>query len=128
MLSREQLLGSFVRKYRTVPTPVGEVRIRNLTEGEKSDFESGSLQADGKLSMAHVRSQRRKLVALTVVDDQGQLVFSQPGDVDRLKNVDGAVTTAIFKAAREHCGFEVDELDATEKNCGEAGESDSPTA
>jgi hypothetical protein len=33
-----------------------------LPEAEKSDFESGSLKEDGKLNLAHVRAQRRKLV------------------------------------------------------------------
>jgi hypothetical protein len=127
MLTRDQLLGSFTRRFRLVETLAGQVRIRNLTEAEKSDFESGSLQADGKLNLAHVRAQRRKLIAAVLVDDAG-LPLLQPGDIDRLKDLDSAVTTAIFQAATEHCGFSTDDMEELEKNSAAAGGDDSPTA
>lgn len=126
MLTREQLLGSFTRRFRTIDTVAGQVRIRNLTEAEKSDFEAGSLKEDGKLNMAHVRAQRRKLVALCLVDQNGQRLL-QPGDEGRLKDVDSAVTSAIFVAATEHCGFTGEEMEELEKNFAAAGGDDSPT-
>jgi hypothetical protein len=127
MLTRDQLLGSFTRRFRLVDTLAGQVRIRNLTEAEKSDFEAGSLQADGKLNLAHVRAQRRKLLAAVLVDDAGAQLL-QPGDLDRLKDLDSAVTTAIFGAATEHCGFSRDDMEELEKNSAAAAGDDSPTA
>jgi len=115
MLTREQFLGSFTRRFRTVNTEAGEVRIRNLTEAEKSDYEAGSLKDDGKLNLAHIRSQRRKLIALVLVDDKGEPLL-KPEDAARLKDLDAAVTSAIFAAATEHCGFTGEEVAELEKN------------
>ena len=126
MLSREQFLGSFQRRYRTVDTLAGRVRIRNLTEAEKSDFEAGSMKDDGKLNLAHVRAQRRKLIAAVLVDDAGELLL-EPGDVAKLGKLDAAVTAAIFAAATEHCGFTGEEVEELQKNFEVAGGDDSPT-
>lgn len=126
MLSREQFLGSFQRRYRTVQTLAGQVRIRNLTEAEKSDFEAGSMKEDGKLNLAHVRAQRRKLIAAVLVDEAGELLL-QPGDTATLGKLDAAVTAAIFAAATEHCGFTGEEVEELEKNYVAAGGDDSPT-
>ena len=127
MLTREQLLGSFQRRYRMVPTDIGPLRIRNLTEGEKADFEAGSLTAEGKLNLNYHKGQRRRLCALTLVDDNGALLLGQ-GDAERLKDVDSSVTAAVFAAAMEHCGFSRDEQKELEKNFDEAPAAASPTA
>lgn len=126
MLTREQLLGSFQRRYRTVDTIAGHVRIRNLTEAEKSDFEAGILKENGKLNLTHVRRQRRKLIAAVLVDDAGELLL-KPGDVDRLKDLDSAVVAAIFGAATEFCGFTSEEVEELAKNFDAAGGDGSPT-
>jgi hypothetical protein len=126
ILSREQLLGSFERRYRTVDTLAGQVRIRNLTEAEKSDFEAGNLTEEGKLNLKHVKTQRRKLIAAVLVDADGKLLL-QPGDVESLKGLDAAVTSAIFHAATEHCGFSGEEKEELAKNFDAAGGDDSPT-
>jgi hypothetical protein len=126
MLSREQLLGSFTRRYRMIETLAGQVRIRNLTEAEKSDFEAGGLKENGNLNLTHVRATRRKLLATVLVNDAGQLLL-QPTDLDRLKDIDAAVTSAIFAAATEHCGFTGEEVEELKKNSEAAGGDDSPT-
>lgn len=126
LLSREQLLGSFERRYKPVDTLVGQVRIRNLTEAEKSDFEAGSLKDDGKLNLTHVRGQRRKLLAAVLVDDAGEPLL-RPGDEARLRDVDSHVTSTIFAAATKHCGFTPDEVLELEKNFDAAGGDGSPT-
>jgi hypothetical protein len=120
MLTREQFLGSFTRRFRSVKTEAGEVRIRNLTEAEKSDYEAGSLKDDGKLNLAHIRNQRRKLIALVLVDDKGEPLL-KPEDAARLRDLDAAVTSAIFTAATEHCGFTGEEVAELEKNFDAAG-------
>ena len=127
MLTREALLGSFKRRYRDVQTQSGTLRIRNLTEGEKSDFEAGSLTAEGKINLNYHRGQRRRLCALTLVDESGELLLRQPGDADRLKDVDSSVTATVFAAAMEHCGFSRDEQKELEKNSDEATADASPT-
>lgn len=127
MLTREQLLGSFERRYLDVQTIIGTLRIRNLTEGEKADFEAGSLTSDGKLNLNFHRGQRRRLCALTLVDANGDSLLSKPGDTERLKDIDASVTAAVFAAAMEHCGFTRDEKEELEKNFAEATADASPT-
>jgi len=127
MLTKDQFLGSFRRTFREVETPIGTLRIRNLTEGEKQEFEAGSLKADGKLNLSFVRSQRRRLVALCLVDDDGQPLLTDASDVARLKDVDAAVIVRLFDAATEHCGFSAEEVEELGKNYDAATAEDSPT-
>jgi len=126
MITRDQLLGSFKRRYTFSETILGPLRIRNLTEEEKEEFEAGNLDKEGKLNLRAVRKQRRKLFVALVVDDEGNPLLPEPGDVERLKGVDSAVTAAVFRDGTKHCGFTDDELDELEKNFAEATADDSP--
>lgn len=125
-LTKAQLLGSFVRRYRDVETIAGTVRIRNLTEGEKSEFEAGAVKDDGKLNLSYVRTQRRKLICLVLVDTDGEPLLDA-GDAESLKALDAAVTGAIFAAATDHCGFSREEAEELKKNYAEASGVGSPT-
>lgn len=105
MLTREQLLGSFTRRYQEVETPIGVLRIQNLTEAETADFQAGNLTPKGEISEAYQKIRRQRLVAAVLVDANGTKLLNQPGDAGRLGGVDGAVVTAVFVAALKHCGL-----------------------
>jgi glutamate-1-semialdehyde 2,1-aminomutase len=65
-------------------------------------------------------------IAAVLVDNDGKLLL-QPGDVESLKGLDAAVTSAIFHTATEHCGFSGEEKEELAKNFDAAGGDDSPT-
>lgn len=130
MLTREQLLGSFKRSYKTVTTSFGDARIQNLNEDELSDFYSGQFTSKGELDERYQRVRRRRLVAACLVDYHGKRLLDKPGDIGRLgPAADSALITTLFLACLEHCGLQKIEEDAEKlkKNSGEAPGTDSPT-
>lgn len=130
MLTRDQLFGSFARKYRDVPTAIGTARIQNLNEDELCEFQAGQLTADGKISDQYQRQKRRRLVAMCLVDEAGKRILDKPGDITRLgPAADSAVITAIFLACLDHCGLSKleEEAEETRKNCEPTPGEDSPT-
>lgn len=131
MLTRDQLFGSFQRRYRTVPTPLGDARIQNLNEDELSEFYRGQVNAKGELDERYQLSRRRRLVAACLVDDEGRRLLTQPGDIARLgPSADSALITTLFLACLDHCGLQKveAETEGLEKNSGAAPGTDSPTA
>lgn len=119
-MNREQFLAAGKsRRYdvvRDVPQ-LGDVRIRSLTEREKSEFEQRQLTRDGaKLSRAErlVRS-RAALVACCVVDDAGERLL-QDDDVDTLLGMDGLITQRLYDAIVVHVGYAKADIEALAKN------------
>ena len=127
MLTREQLLGSFQRRYQTVETPLGEVRIQNLNEGEKSLWQDAQRGKDGMLLQGWLGKSRRQLVVACVVDADGKRMF-QSGDAESLKSVDSGVIAAIADACSDHIGLPDAEKKDLEKNSDGARADGSPTA
>jgi hypothetical protein len=127
MLTREQLLGSFQRRYRTVETPLGEVRIQNLNEGEKSLWQDANYDKDGRLVANWLSKSRRRLVAACLVDEAGNRIL-QAADAEQLKTVDAGIIAAIADACSDHIGLPLAEAKELEKNSDGAHADGSPTA
>jgi hypothetical protein len=124
LTTREQLLGLTTRRYRTVEIAGLRFRIRNLSESEKSDFEASVLTSEAKYSLGKIRQQRRKLICLCLVDDRNEPLM-RPEDSEQLKAIDGAVTSRLYDACREHCGFEEGDLEDLVKNSEKIHDADS---
>jgi hypothetical protein len=106
-LKTSELLAATSRRYLLVPIPeLGgrAVRLRNLTEAERSDYEAEVLDQRGKISRPKLAQAKRRLVVLTAVDDDGKQLFSG-GSIDALSAVDGAIVGRLYDAAQRHCGF-----------------------
>jgi hypothetical protein len=118
-LSRQEFLQRTPRRYEDVPLPVkgGTVRIRSLTEAEKEAFEAAMLTDSGQVKRSAMRSARRRLILLCLVDDAGELLL-QPTDIDALADLDGADLAVLQDAAMKHVGFKASDLDNLEKNSG----------
>lgn len=118
-MSLERLLAkSATRRYLEVEIPeIGEtVRIRSLTERERSAWESSMLTKDGKLvSPAQLANTKRRLVALSLCNEAGERIVSDD-QVEVLGDLDAAAFARIFDAASELCGLEKRDIEALEKN------------
>ena len=104
VVTRDQVLGLSVRRYRRVRLAGVFFRIRSLTEDEKSIFES-SILAGNDLDTDALLTARRRLVAMCLVDDVGDSLFGMD-DEAKLGGMDGRVMSDLYDAIREHCGFE----------------------
>lgn len=129
MLTREQFFAAKQRRYLEVPIPeLGDTaRIQSLTELEKSRFEMQATTSAGKYSKEKLMYWRQRLVCLVTVDEAGNRVFSDD-DVGKLSDIDGAVTSRIFDAAQEHCGFQPGDIEDMVKNSGRVPVDDSPSS
>jgi len=125
--TREQLNTELrKRRYDFVDLPNGlSVRIRSLTEFEKSNFEIELLKkkSDG-VNLNKLKFARQRLISLTAVDNDGELLFDDKTD---LNNYDGAMTAKIYDEARIHCGFEDGDIEGLVKNSSGIVGDDSPT-
>lgn len=84
-----------------VPEWGGTVRVRSLIGSERDAFEA-HVAGDGK--KANLDNLRARLVALTIVDDKGERVFSD-GDVKKLGMKNAAALNRVFDAAQRLSGL-----------------------
>lgn len=127
LMNRDDLLGQIQRRYVDAPLPDGrKLRLRSLTDREKSDYENEILTSKGGLNHSKVKAARRRLIVLCAVDEHNEVMLSA-ADVARLEEVDGAVTSAAYDAARIHCGFEAGDIEGLVKNSELIPDCSSPT-
>ncbi len=116
MLTKSQILQSRPRETRDIHVEEfgGVVRIRALTTSERSRFES-SLQTKGKSDPKKVVLVREKLLVQSVVDDSGNLMFSE-ADIPALSAQPAKAVEKIFNAIQELSGFSDVDVESLEKN------------
>lgn len=108
--SRDELLKYAKRRY----IEVDGVRIQSLTELELSELRTRwAIRYEKSKEIDLVM--RRETIAAVIVDDSGSRMFSE-SEVHIIAEWDGAITERIYRAAREHCGFnDADEVNTQEK-------------
>jgi hypothetical protein len=111
----------------THPTFGLSFRIRSLMEREKTPYELLSLPNSAKTPESK-RSIKVELLALCLVDEDGNPTVKTPEQKAALYDVDGAVTGWIYGECRDHCWPDVPEsVESAEKNSGNTGGSSSPS-
>lgn len=88
------------RRYTTIQSALGPVRVRSLTDGEERSLAMLAYDDEGKTIAAEYTAADR-LIA-TVVDEDGDLMFVS-NDRERLAALDYAVTKPLIKAIVRHC-------------------------
>lgn len=125
-VSRADLLGRSKRRYVDVPLPTGgKVRVRSLSEAERTEHEMSVLDAKGDWKRSLAAQQRRRLIAVTVCDGEGSLLFSTR-NLEEVARLDSADAAAIFDAAAKLSGLRKSDIEELEGNSEEADGSDSP--
>lgn len=90
----------------------GEVIVRGLTGAERDAFEQGIVETRGKNTRMNLKNIRARLVALTVVDEQGNRLFSDD-DVEPLGRKSATALNRVFEVAQRLSGLtpaDVEEL------------------
>jgi hypothetical protein len=112
-----------------VPEWGGSVRVRSLTGTERDAFETCLVKVvDGK-RVPDMENLRAKLLAATLVDENGTPLFSvgDVGDLSDLGSKSAAALDRIFGVAQRLNGMAADSVEAAVKNS-EPGQSDGFTS
>lgn len=131
MLTREELLGRRKRRYDIVDLPGGgQVRIQSLTEGERTRHELKTSDSKGRWSKTHAVDARCHMIAISVVDEAGELLFDEQTDLDAIREMDSADAAVIYAACLDlNAGKRADDDDETEaasKNLSGPTDGESP--
>ena len=125
-LGRSELLAPAERKFKTVVTPLGAGRMRSVTERERSQFESDTLDKSGKLSKRSLLTVKPRLIIMCAVDDNGELLFTS-ADTERLLEMDSITANLLSDEAQKLCGITETDIEELEKNSVAHLEEDSPS-
>ena len=101
-LTRDQILESSDLKTATVDVPEwgGAVIVRTMTGADRDAFEQTLVITDDKgTRKTDLTNMRAKLVAMTVVDDAGNRMFSE-GDIVLLAKKSATALARVFDAAQ----------------------------
>lgn len=117
LATREQFLLPAKRRFKDLTLPVSghSMRIRNLMESEKEAYEAELLNPKGGVKFDKLKSGRRRLVQLCLVDQEANLLL-EPKDVDKLSQLDGADMAFLQEECMVHCGFKDGDLEGLVKN------------
>jgi len=98
LVDLKTLLGMTDVEYLTCATSIGRVRFRTLDEEATAIFEQSSFDK-GVYCPVRARGRRRRLLALMMVDAQGNKLFRTEDDVEQAKRIRGPVLRELFEFA-----------------------------
>jgi hypothetical protein len=128
--SRNDLLKLCQRRYAYVEVNDDlSVRIQSLSEKEKSDYETRLISKNGRgILKDRLADATRRLIVLCVVDEKGDRLFNE-NDLSVIAELDSFVSSRIYEACQEHCGFNKTDIEDTVKNSEalQIHDDDSPT-
>lgn len=113
MLRRDAILAAARLERETVHVPEwgGDVLVQELTAAARDDFERALVGADGRLGP----NIRARLVALSVVDEDGNRLFSD-ADVAELAKQPAKAMDRVFSVAQRLSGLRPEDLEEAAKN------------
>lgn len=102
------------------------IRLRSLTAGEHAEFEASSLSKTGGLIAERLKEAKRRLLAMTLVNEAGDLELSLE-DIAAMQETDGGLVNWAYGKALEHCRIKESEVEELAKNSVAIGGDSSPT-
>ena len=136
LLSREEILGANDLPTEDVEVPEwgGSVRVRTLTGTERDEFESSTITMKkvkkGKRTVTesapNLRNIRAKLVARSIVKEDGTLMFPNSEDVFVLGEKSAAALDRVYEVSARLSKITDEDIEELEKNSS-SGQSESST-
>lgn len=101
LLGRNDILGFDDIKTEDVSVPEwgGVVRVKAMNGFERDAFEGSLVETRGKMQVVKMDNVRAKLVAKTVIDENGDLIFTV-GDIEALGRKSAAALDRVFSVAQ----------------------------
>ncbi|HMA26085.1 MAG: hypothetical protein ACM33U_09085 [Solirubrobacterales bacterium] len=131
LLTRDQILIERERATVDVDVPEwgGTVRVREMSGKERDHWEASVVQVVGRQQRLRLENLRARLVAMTAVDEMGNLLFSEK-DVQALGQQSAAALERVFDASRKLSRLSDDDVKELVEGFGNApngaSTSDSP--
>lgn len=121
LLSREDILNvkDLVEERVDVPEWGGLVIVRCMTGAERDAFEASILEVKGKKYDVNLQNMRAKLIAHSVVDQDGKPLFKE-SDVRALGQKSAAAMNRIYEVAQRLSGISKEDVEELAKNSGGA--------
>ncbi len=121
LLTRKQILEAKDIEDEIVPVPEwgGSVKVQGLTGTERDQFESALLKGKGKNTTMNLRNVRAKLVAHSIVVDDGNRVFNDH-EVGVLGAKSAAALDRVFAVAQKLSGITKEDVEELAKNLDDA--------
>lgn len=100
LLTADQILAADDMVYEVVEVPEwgGKVRVKALTATDRDDFESSMIKGTGKNQRVSTENIRAHLVARTIVDKNGKILF-QKTQIDALGKKSAAAMDRVYEVA-----------------------------
>ena len=98
-----------------VPEWGGIVLVRGLTANERDKLESDTLDQRGKKVTMNLERIRARMVAASVVDENGKKMFT-PADVTKLGEKSAVALDRVFEVAQELSGMSAKDVEELTKN------------
>lgn len=112
LLGREDILNAPDIETVTVKVPEwgGAVLVRGLTGEERDIYEQSLIRVRGKKRDVDMRNARARLVAMCVVDENGDRIFSDE-DVAALGKKSSAALDRVFDVAQRLSGLREEDME-----------------
>lgn len=126
LLTKAQILGvaDLVHEDVDVPEWGGAVRVQMLTGAERDAFEQEIVTRQGKRVQMNLANVRARLVALCLVDEEGQRVFGE-SDVKALGRKSALALNRVFEVAQRINGLTEQDMEELAGNSGSGQSEDS---
>ena len=117
MLTREQILDAQDLQTEVVEVPEwgGAVKVQGMTGRDRDAFEAEIIERKGKDFNVNMQNIRAKLVSLSLVNGDGQRVFTDK-DVAALGKKSAVALDRIFTVAQELSGISKADVEELAKN------------
>ena len=125
-LSKEAILDAVDVQFEEVLVPEwgGCVRVKSLSGTERDGMEASMIEGRGKKANVNLANLRAKLVARSVVDEDGGRIF-QDADVAALGRKSAIALNRVFEVAQRLSGITAEDVDELTKNSEAAQSEDS---
>ena len=116
LLTREQIFAAQDARFETVAVPEwgGDVRVRTMTGTQRDEYEQSLFAARGPDAAVNISNVRARLVAASVVDEAGELMFTQ-ADIEALGAKSAAALDRVAGAARRVSALTAEDIAALGK-------------
>ena len=117
LLSKEQILSAEDLKSEIVEVPEwgGSVKVRMMTGTERDAFETSIFEVKGKDTERNFVDLRAKLVARTLIDENGERLFTDK-DIALLGKKSAKALDRVFQVAQQLNGIGKEAVEELTKN------------